>query len=250
MRTHMLPYFNERPAKISALVLHCSAHDTKDMIAVLEKEELSAHYVVGLNGDVTKLVPEEKRAWHAGISSWREFDNLNHNSIGIEISTMSMGQEPYSERQIQSLIELCQGIIERHHIPVRNVVGHSDIAPTRKPDPGAAFPWQKLAENGIGLWYDLNDAEKVKESNPEILLQKIGYNTENPAAAMYAFCRHFIPQEVAINPDIHDLLQHPYSEDFAIDEKYLPILKACCASFSLPEKCYPIRKTNSVRFER
>lgn len=250
MRTHMLPYFNERPAKISALVLHCSAYASKDMIEVLEKEELSAHYVVGLNGDVTQLVPEEKRAWHAGISSWREFNNLNHNSIGIEISSMSMGQEPYSERQINSLIELCQGIITRHHIPVRNVVGHSDIAPTRKPDPGAAFPWQKLAENGIGLWYDLNDAEKVKESNPEILLQKIGYNTENPAAAMYAFCRHFIPQEVAINPDIHDLLQHPYSEDFSLPEKYLPILKACCASFSLPEKCYPIRKTNSIRFER
>ena len=246
----MLPYFNERPAKISALVLHCSAYASKDMIEVLEKEELSAHYVVGLNGDVTQLVPEEKRAWHAGISSWREFNNLNHNSIGIEISSMSMGQEPYSERQINSLIELCQGIIARHHIPVRNVVGHSDIAPTRKPDPGAAFPWQKLAENGIGLWYDLNDAEKVKESNPEILLQKIGYNTENPAAAMYAFCRHFIPQEVAINPDIHDLLQHPYSEDFSLPEKYLPILKACCASFSLPEKCYPIRKTNSIRFER
>lgn len=250
MRTHILPYFNERPAKISALVLHCSAYDSKDMIEVLEKEELSAHYVVGLNGDVTQLVPEEKRAWHAGISSWREFNNLNHNSIGIEISSMSMGQEPYSERQINSLIELCQGIIARHHIPVRNVVGHSDIAPTRKPDPGAAFPWQKLAENGIGLWYDLNDAEKVKESNPEILLQKIGYNTENPAAAIYAFCRHFIPQEVAINPDIHDLLQHPYSEDFSLPEKYLPILKACCASFSLPEKCYPIRKTNSIRFER
>ena len=250
MRTHMLPYFNERPAKISALVLHCSAYASKDMIEVLEKEELSAHYVVGLNGDVTQLVPEEKRAWHAGISSWREFNNLNHNSIGIEISSMSMGQEPYSERQINSLIELCQGIIARHHIPVRNVVGHSDIAPTRKPDPGAAFPWQKLAENGIGLWYDLNDAEKVKESNPEILLQKIGYNTENPAAAMYAFCRHFIPQEVAINPDIHDLLQHPYSEDFSLPEKYLPILKACCASFSLPEKCCPIRKTNSIRFER
>lgn len=250
MRTHILPYFNERPTKISALVLHCSAYDSKDMIEVLEKEELSAHYVVGLNGDVTQLVPEEKRAWHAGISSWREFNNLNHNSIGIEISSMSMGQEPYSERQINSLIELCQGIIARHHIPVRNVVGHSDIAPTRKPDPGAAFPWQKLAENGIGLWYDLNDAEKVKESNPEILLQKIGYNTENPAAAMYAFCRHFIPQEVAINPDIHDLLQHPYSEDFSLPEKYLPILKACCASFSLPEKCYPIRKTNSIRFER
>ena len=203
----MLPYFNERPAKISALVLHCSAYDSKDMIEVLEKEELSAHYVVGLNGDVTQLVPEEKRAWHAGISSWREFNNLNHNSIGIEISSMSMGQEPYSERQINSLIELCQGIIARHHIPVRNVVGHSDIAPTRKPDPGAAFPWQKLAENGIGLWYDLNDAEKVKESNPEILLQKIGYNTENSAAAMCAFCRHFIPQEVAINPDIHDFYQ-------------------------------------------
>ena len=233
MRTHMLPYFNERPTEINALVLHCSAHDTKDMIAVLEKEELSAHYVVGLNGDITQLVPEEKRAWHAGISSWREFSNLNHNSIGIEISSMSMGQEPYSERQINSLIELCQGIIKRHHIPTRNVVGHSDIAPTRKPDPGAAFPWQKLAENGIGLWYDLNDAEKVQESNLEILLQKIGYNTENQAAAMYAFCRHFIPQEVAINPDIHDVLQHPYPENFVIDEKYLPILKACYAKYEL-----------------
>ena len=231
MRTKMLPYFNERPSKVSALVLHCSAHDTEDMIAVLQKEELSAHYVVGLNGDVVQLVPEEKRAWHAGISSWREFENLNHNSIGIEISSLSMGQEPYSEKQIKSVMELCQEIIKRHQIPARNVVGHSDIAPTRKPDPGVAFPWKLLAENGVGLWYDLQDAEKIAENNPEILLKRIGYNTENLPAAMTAFCRHFIPQEVEIRQDIHALLQHPYDENFSLDEKYLPILKACCAAY-------------------
>ena len=231
MRTKMLPYFNERPSKVSALVLHCSAHDTDDMIAVLQKEELSAHYVVGLNGDVVQLVPEEKRAWHAGISSWREFENLNHNSIGIEISSLSMGQEPYSEKQIKSVMELCQEIIKRHQIPARNVVGHSDIAPTRKPDPGVAFPWKLLAENGVGLWYDLQDAEKIAENNPKILLKRIGYNTENLPAAMTAFCRHFIPQEVEIKQDIHTLLQYPFNENFSPDEKYLPILKACCAAY-------------------
>ena len=77
----------------------------------------------------------------------------------------------------------------------------------------------------------MNDAAKEKETNPEILLQKIGYNTENSAAAMCAFCRHFIPQEVAINPNIHDLLQHPYPENFSLPEKYLPILKACSVQY-------------------
>lgn len=231
MRTHFLPYYNERPLPVDTLVLHCSAHDTDEMIAVLEEKELSAHYIIGLKGDIIQLVPENKRAWHAGISSWRKYDNLNHNSIGIEISSLSMGQEAYNERQLASVESLCREIIDRHHIPARNVVGHSDIAPERKPDPGCAFPWQALAEKGIGLWYDLTEADEVSENNMLLLLQKIGYNISNPAAAMYAFCRHFIPQEIRIEQNIHHLLQNPYPQDFVLNEKYLPVLKACCAAY-------------------
>ncbi len=234
MQSFDLPYYNERPqgTKIDTLVIHCSAHNTEDMMEALIKNQVSTHYIIGLDGKVVSVIPEAKRAWHAGISFWRGVENLNNSSIGIEVSSLSMGQDDYSPQQTAALLELCQDIIKRYGIAARNVVAHSDIATTRKPDPGVAFPWQYLAQNGIGLWYDLQDAKSVKENNLITLLAQIGYDISNPNAAAYAFCRHFIPQAVKKETDIHKLISQPYTPDFVAEPKYSDIFKACAVAYN------------------
>lgn len=232
-RKQFLPFYDERAqnTKIKALVLHCSAYHSDDMIKVLEEKQLSAHYIVDVDGSITQLVPERKRAWHAGVSKWRNMENLNHHSIGIELTSLTMGQDCYAKEQINSAIKLCRKIIKHYQIPLYNVVAHSDIAPTRKPDPGIAFPWELFAKKGIGLWYDLADASKVKENDVGALLKLIGYDIDDLSAASYAFCRHFIPEIVQIIAD-NDLLQEQICpKDFVFPDKYLPILKACANRF-------------------
>lgn len=224
---HPLPFWDERPQNIDSLVLHCSAHQPEEMIKVLSAEKLSTHYIIGSNGQVFQLVPEEKRAWHAGVSCWRGVENLNHRSIGIELSSPSMGQDFYPAKQIESLVSLCKDILRRNPaIESQNIVAHSDVAPPRKPDPGVAFPWQKLAEKGIGLWYDLADSRKVKETNVAFLLEQIGYDTSNLSAASYAFCRHFAPQYVTKCSDIFYFIENVYPADFTLPPDALPILQA------------------------
>lgn len=228
-----LPYFDERPdTKIKALVLHCSTHGALEMLDVLRENKLSAHYIIDVDGKVYQPVSEQKRAWHAGVSRWRDMDNLNHYSIGIELTSPSMGQHEYAKAQIDSLTVLARQIIHHYQIPAVNVVAHSDIAPIRKPDPGAAFPWQKLAKKGIGLWYDIADADKVAENNVEKLLSTIGYDTSDIAAASYAFCRHFVPEEIAEKRSIKEVIENVYPADFNLPEQYLPILKACAYKYS------------------
>ncbi|MBR1825480.1 MAG: N-acetylmuramoyl-L-alanine amidase [Alphaproteobacteria bacterium] len=223
-----LPYFDERPigAKVKALVLHCSAHSARGMIEVLRERELSSHYIIDLDGTVFKLVSEKKRAWHAGQSKWRGMNMLNQYSVGIEISSLSLGQTEYASAQLESLIKLSRQIIRHYQIPMVNVVAHSDIAPTRKPDPGLAFPWQYLAQKGAGAWYDLSDAAKVTENDVMTLLQIIGYDVIDLAAASYAFCRHFIPQAITVDNDVNHLVENVYPTDFVFPPEYLPILKA------------------------
>src|SRR5574344_1504499 len=234
MKKNFLPYYNERPNnKINSIVIHCSAHKSDELIDVLLKNELSSHYVIGLEGEVIQTVPDEKRAWHAGVSSWRELDNLNDTSIGIELSSLSLGQTEYPMKQMQSLLKLCKRLIKKYNIPAENVVAHSDIAPTRKPDPGCYFPWEWLAKNGVGIWYNLENYKKVAEKNVAHLLRAIGYNVENLAAAQYAFCRHFIPQNVVLNMDIKHLVDNPFEEDFNLNKTDVKILKACYFAFNL-----------------
>lgn len=228
------PYFDERPqgAKIKALVLHCSAHPAREMIEVLRERELSAHYVIAEDGTVFRLISEKKRAWHAGQSKWREMEMLNQYSVGIELCSSTLGQTPYKPEQINSLIKLSRQIIHHYQIPAENVVGHSDIAPTRKPDPGLAFAWQTLAQKGIGLWYDIGDAVYVAKNDVAELLKIIGYDISDPAAASYAFCRRFVPQAVASDPDIAHLLDNVYPPDFVFPRQYLDILKAVAYRFA------------------
>ena len=203
----MLAAAEERTEKISLLVFHCFALPTKQMLEIFKKTGTGAHYIIKQDGAVVKLVDEKMIAYHAGISSWREFkDSINAKSIGIELQNSVMGNKAYTKPQIESLITLSQSIIQRYQIKPQNIVGHSDIAPFRKPDPGKKFPWKTLAKEGIGLWKDEGDYSaqtKVLSKNKiEELLQTIGYNTLDLTASLYAFVMRFMPQKIEADSDI------------------------------------------------
>ena len=223
MLLNPLPFYNERKTDISMLVIHSMAHSAKEGIESLKGYELSAHYVVDYDGTVFQCVDEQKRAWHAGIGSWKGLDDINSRSIGIEVCHKSLGQSKFNKIQIKNLMLLCQDIIKRNNIRADMIVGHSDIAPTRKPDPGKAFTWERLAQNGIGLWYE---DEKLSLNNPEELLQIIGYDTSNPKAAIYAFCRRFAPENIITMP-VKKLIKHPYPKDNHLlnNDKILEVMK-------------------------
>ncbi len=199
------PNFDDRPA--GALVDHLVLHYTGMQSADAAKARLcdpaakvSAHYLVEENGSVLCLVPEQSRAWHAGVSYWRGVCGLNDRSIGIELVNPGheLGYTSFSNRQIESLIRLCAGILARHPIPRRNIVGHSDIAPDRKRDPGEKFPWAILAKAGIGLWTD----RKTESHDIVADLAAIGYDLSlNYFAVIAAFQRRFRPDRINGVPD-------------------------------------------------
>jgi len=148
---------DEREAPIDMLILHYTGMTTA--AAALDRlcdpdARVSAHYVIEEEGTVWQLVEEERRAWHAGVSRWRGAPLVNGRSIGIELVNPGheFGYRPFPAAQIDALIALCHGILARHAIPPRHVLGHADVAPARKEDPGELFPWQSLAAEGIGLW--------------------------------------------------------------------------------------------------
>lgn len=236
MRKVLLKHCDERNAKIDMLVIHCFALSVKEMINVLNEARLSSHYIIGERGGIVCCVNENKRAWHAGKSFWRGANNINSRSIGIELCSKTLGQEKYGKKQIEILIALCKKIIKKHNIPACNVVGHSDIASGRKPDPGFTFPWEYLAQNGIGIWYDIKNAKKVKTDNIAELLALIGYNTEDETsvrASAYTFCCHFAPQYVYKDENISHLIENVLPNDFSFmqEREFLQILKAVAYSY-------------------
>lgn len=197
------PNFDDRPegVAIDTLVLHYTGMQTIE--AALERmcdesAKVSGHYVVGEDGTVCRLVAERARAWHAGQSFWRGVSGLNASSIGIELVNPGheFGYRAFPDAQMTALIELCQGIIGRHPIATRNVVGHSDISPTRKQDPGELFDWQQLARAGIGFWPVEMPAAPVPESEVANVLSTIGYDVSDLDAAIRAFHRRFSPSRV------------------------------------------------------
>src|ERR1700741_699259 len=156
---HLSPNHGPRPkpARIDMLVLHYTG--MVSAAAALERlcdpdARVSAHYVIEENGVIWRLVPENRRAFHAGASCWEGESDLNSVSLGIEIVNPGheCGYRPFPEVQMSSVERLCQELIGRHSIPPHGVVGHSDIAPTRKSDPGELFDWASLARAGIGIW--------------------------------------------------------------------------------------------------
>jgi N-acetylmuramoyl-L-alanine amidase len=151
------PNFNDRVdgEKPSMLVIHFTGmRSTADVLERLcdtkHVPPVSSHYLIDEAGNIYTLVDEEKRAWHAGVSYWHGNRDVNSSSIGIEISNRK--HEAYTPEQLVSLTMLCQDIMARHNIKPENVVGHSDVAPDRKQDPGYHFPWQKMAQNDVGIW--------------------------------------------------------------------------------------------------
>ncbi len=229
-----LSYCDERAGEIDMLVIHCLAFDVDDALKSFHEAKVSAHYLIAPNGRLISLVPEHKRAWHAGKSFWRGREGLNNFSIGIEICSNTLGQEAYDKRQISALIRLCHRLMRKYHIKPENIVGHSDIAPTRKPDPGKAFPWAYLARHGIGKWYRLKNAARVEENDVAKLLAQIGYDTSDLPAAETAFCRRYLPQLVPTDCDIYHLLENPFDSQFnpQKDEMFLQVLKAVAQSLA------------------
>ena len=128
------------------------------------QSEVSCHYLVKNNGEIIKIVPDLYIAWHAGKSSWKNYKSLNQNSIGIEITNPGheLGYKKFSKNQIFSLLNLSKFLINKYKISHKNILGHSDISPDRKKDPGEKFPWEYLSKNRIGLWHTLNKKELIK----------------------------------------------------------------------------------------
>ena len=242
MQEHLLSHYNERQTPIDMLVLHATCHaDAGEVFACLDKLALSCHYFVDLNGNITRMVAEQNRAWHAGVGYWRGIDtDLNSHSIGIEIGNLSLGQQAFTEAQIEKLIPFCRKLIKKYNLDPRRIVAHSDIAPTRKPDPGICFPWKRLAREGIGLWYQPRNAEKIDIENPAELLHLIGYDTrdeEKTIASAYAFRRRFLPEEVAADPDIEQLVNNVYpvgQHELLQGKKFIRALKAVAYSYTRP----------------
>lgn len=198
------PNFGDRKGggPVDMLVLHYtdteSAGDAIDILTDPEKQ-VSAHYLVDEDGMVFRLVAEEKRAWHAGLSYWRGERDVNSRSIGIEIQNPGerFGYRAFPEVQMQAVTALAEGILSRWPIEQRNVVGHSDIACDRKRDPGHLFDWRGLARAGIGLW---PEPAATDPGSLPALLSEIGYDLASERA-VEAFQRHYRPARIDNCPD-------------------------------------------------
>jgi N-acetylmuramoyl-L-alanine amidase len=144
----------DESAIIDMIIIHYTEIPLKDALERLTKSqyEVSCHYLIEQSGEIWQLVEEQEKAWHAGVSYFRGRDNINNFSIGIELD--NDGKNAFANQQINALMDICTKLKHKYNIKNSNIIGHSDIAPMRKRDPGRKFPWQKLAENNIGLWYD------------------------------------------------------------------------------------------------
>lgn len=195
------PNFDERATAVSMIVLHYTGMETA--AAALARlcdpiSKVSAHYLIDEDGTVHHLVDEDKRAWHAGRSHWRGLGDINSHSVGIELVNPGheFGYRAFPSAQIDALIPLLADIKERHGVTRGNVVGHSDIAPTRKRDPGELFPWGRLARLRLALprpARNLLDPEWT-EAGFLLALERFGYEVAEPMAAIMAFQRRFRPE--------------------------------------------------------
>ena len=192
------PNFNSKKRKINQIkfiIFHYTGMKKEsEAINKLKniQSQVSSHYLIKNNGKIITMVPNSYIAWHAGISSWKNFKFLNKNSIGVEISNPghNFKYRNFSKQQIQSILRLSKFLIKKFKIDKKNILGHSDIAPDRKKDPGEKFPWQYLSKKQVGLWHTLSNSFLKKKRMQEINqiskkyfynnLLKIGYSLKNP----------------------------------------------------------------------
>ncbi|HXC91679.1 MAG TPA: N-acetylmuramoyl-L-alanine amidase [Stellaceae bacterium] len=194
------------PPRIDMLVLHYTG--MQSAAAAVDRlcdpsARVSAHYVVDEDGAVWRLVPEARRAFHAGVSCWEGERDLNFVSIGVEIVNPGhdWGYRPFPDAQMAAVERLCHDILSRHPIPAHRIVGHSDIAPDRKTDPGELFDWPRLARAGVGIWPEPGGAPKIREFDRASALADLadlGYGVTPSGAglAVAAFQRRFRPARV------------------------------------------------------
>ena len=198
---HPSPNFGARPdgIVIDMLVIHYTGMRTGATALKWlcdPAAEVSAHYLIEEDGRLFRLVDEAERAWHAGAGLWRGDSNINDRSIGIELVNPGheYGYRPFPAAQMAALIGLARDILARHPIPAQNVVGHSDVAPMRKQDPGELFDWRALAAAGVGAWPDApGDGDGCDVGT---LLTDIGYDSSDLELALVAFQRRYLPARV------------------------------------------------------
>ncbi len=193
-----IPTVNFGSRRPDFVIIHHTAQDSLSLTIktfTLERTQVSAHYVIGRDGQVVQMLNDELRAWHAGASKWGNNTDMNSCSIGIELD--NNGLEPFSDTQINSLLILLTKLKTTYNIPTANFIGHSDIAPKRKQDPSILFPWKKLADKGFGLWYNIPDMPPPIDFDVENALRRIGYDTNDLPAAIIAFKRHFVQLDLS-----------------------------------------------------
>lgn len=197
------PNWDERSLPVSMVVLHYTGMaDAASAIARLAdpQAKVSAHYVVAEDGEIVRMVPEDKRAWHAGLSWWRGISDVNSASVGIEIVNPGheFGYRPFPEAQLEALFPLVAEIVGRYRIDPVNVVGHSDIAPARKQDPGELFPWDRLARLRLALPRPTRGLADPHWTDGGFLLalERFGYDVRDAQAAVTAFQRRFRPEQI------------------------------------------------------
>ena len=197
------PNWNERKLPVTMVVLHYTGMESGE--AALDRlcdpaAEVSAHYMIDEDGTVTALVDEAKRAWHAGRSSWRGITDVNSASVGIELVNPGheFGYRPFPDAQIEALLPLLADIVKRHNIPRANVVGHSDVAPARKEDPGELFPWELLARHRLCLPTPKLSMRLLYDNEAAffLALERFGYDISDQEAAVRAFQRRWRPQRI------------------------------------------------------
>lgn len=184
--------FDERRPVV--IVLHYTEQDSVEQsLDTLRSRNsggrVSSHYLLGKDGKIYQLVSDAKRAWHAGAGSWGAITDVNNASIGIEID--NDGKSPFPDAQIDSLIVLLRDLTTRLRIPPTQIIGHSDLAPTRKIDPGPLFPWKRLHDAGFGMWPADATQDPPAGFDPWLALQAIGYSTDNRADTVRAFHHRF-----------------------------------------------------------
>ena len=182
--------------KPNFVIIHHTAQtacDTTLKTFTLPRTQVSAHYVICKDGTINHMLNDYLRAWHAGAGKWGNVTDVNSVSIGIELD--NNGFEPFADAQIKSLLAVLKKLKQDNNIPVANFIGHADIAPKRKVDPNKYFPWQQLAANGFGYWYDTANVTLPQNFDAIQALRIIGYDTKDSVAAIRAFKLHFVQND-------------------------------------------------------